>query len=59
MNAVEQMILDQEIICKSLKIVEAMELEPSDFFTKEMLDRLPQLSKIETEKLVLLEEKGK
>ena len=48
-------ILDQEIIVKALYILgEAYDNKPTDFITKEMLERLPELKKQEMRKLILL-----
>lgn len=55
MNGLEEIKLDQEIIVKSLYILEQVITEPSDFITKEMLDRLPKLKEKEQMKLVMLE----
>ncbi len=55
MNGLEKMVLDQEIIVKSLYILGEVITKPNDFFTKEMLDRLPELKKQEQMKLVMLE----
>ena len=55
MNGLEKMVLDQEIIVKALYILGEVITEPSDFITKEMLDRLPELKKQEQMKLVMLE----
>lgn len=51
----EKLVLDQEIIVKALYILGEVITEPSDFITKEMLDRLPELKKQEQMKLVMLE----
>ena len=59
MNGLEKMVLDQEIIVKALYILGEVITEPSDFFTKEMLDRLPELKKQEQLKLVMLEKGAK
>ena len=55
MNGMGKMVLDQEIIVKALYILGEVIAEPSDFITKEMLDRLPELKKQEQMKLVMLE----
>lgn len=55
MNGLEKMVLDQEIIVKALYILGEVITKPSDFITKEMLDRLPELKKQEQLKLVMLE----
>ena len=55
MNGMEKLVLDQEIIVKALYILGEVITEPSDFITKEMLDRLPELKKQEQMKLVMLE----
>lgn len=55
MNELEKMALDQEIIVKALYILGEVITKPSDFITKEMLDRLPELKKQEQLKLVMLE----
>lgn len=55
MNGLEEILLDQEIIVKSLYILEQVITEPSEFITKEMLDRLPKLKEKEQMKLVMLE----
>ena len=48
-------ILDQEIIVKALYILgETYDNKPTDFITKEMLERLPELKKQEMRKLILL-----
>lgn len=55
MNGLEEIKLDQEIIVKALYILGEVITKPSDFITKEMLDRLPELKKKEQMKLVMLE----
>lgn len=55
MNGIEKMVLDQEIIVKALYILSEVITKPSDFITKEMLDRLPELKKQEQTKLIMLE----
>jgi hypothetical protein len=59
MNGLEKMVLDQEIIVKALYILGEVITKPSDFITKEMLDRLPELKKQEQMKLVMLEKGAK
>lgn len=49
-------LLDQEIIVRALELAIAFcDNKQNDLFTQEMIDRLPELSKRETTKLVLLE----
>ena len=48
-------ILDQEIIVKALYMLgEIYDNKPTDFITKEMLERLPELQEREMIKLILL-----
>lgn len=62
MRLFDEILLDQDIICRSLNLTQAILNNDQDFkfFTKEMRDRLPVLLKKEHEKLYLLErEKNK
>lgn len=58
MTPLDEIKLDQEIIVKALYILEQVITQPSDFFTREMLDRLPKTKQNEMQKLVLLEKRG-
>ena len=57
MSILDKMIFDQEIICKSLHIFEEVMIDSDDteFFTKEIRERLHDLIKQEHEKLYMLE----
>ena len=62
MSLFDEILLDQDIICRALNLTQAILESEHDlkFFTKEMRDRLPILLKKEHEKLFLLEkEKNK
>lgn len=52
-----KILLDQTIIVKALYILAESCDKPSDFITKEMLERLPGLQNQEMTKLALLERK--
>ena len=55
-----KILLDQEIIARALRLaIVVCDNKPNDLFTQEMIDRLPELSKQETLKVVMLEEKLK
>ena len=55
-----KILLDQIIIIKALYILdEAYKNRPTDFITKEMLERLPELKTQEMTRLILLEKKLK
>ena len=57
MSKYDELVLDQEIICKALAITSAVMEQSNDFsfLTKEMRERLPALIKQEHTKLCLLE----
>ena len=58
MSLFDEILLDQDIICRALTLAKLV-LKDNDgitFFTKEMRERLPILTKKEHEKLCLLEQ---
>lgn len=57
MSLFDEILLDQDIICRALTLIQTLFENGHDFkfFTKEMRDRLPILLKKEHEKLYLLE----
>lgn len=57
MSLFDEILLDQNIICRALALTQVILKDDKDltFFTKEMRDRLPILIKREHEKLYLLE----
>lgn len=57
MSLFDEILLDQDIICRALALTQVILKDDKDltFFTKEMRDRLPILIKREHEKLYLLE----
>lgn len=55
----KKILLDQEIITRSLFVIQEMIKEPDEMFTKEMLNRLPELIKQEMTKTILLEKQLK
>ena len=61
MSLFDEILLDQDIICRALSLTQVI-LENDhnlEFFTKELRDRLPILIKREHEKLYLLEREKK
>ena len=59
MNMLEQMILDQTIICKALTWLQLTVTQPNDFIKKEELDELDNVLKKEMTKLNMLERENK
>lgn len=61
MSLFDEILLDQDIICRALNLTQVILENDHDlkFFTKEMRDRLPVLIKQEHEKLYLLEREKK
>lgn len=57
MSLFDEILLDQDIICRALTLATVVLKDTDDirFFTKEMRDRLPILLKKQHEKLYLLE----
>ena len=57
MSLFDEIVLDQDIICRALSIAQVFLENDNDlkFFTKEMRDRLPILIDKEYKKLCLLE----
>lgn len=57
MSLFDEILLDQDIICRALALTQVILKDDKDltFFTKEMRERLPILIKREHEKLYLLE----
>lgn len=55
----KKILLDHEIITRSLFVIQEMIKEPDEMFTKEMLNRLPELIKQEMTKTILLEKQLK
>lgn len=52
-----KILLDQTIIVKALFIITEVFNEPNNYITKEMWERIPELTNQEMTKLILLERK--
>lgn len=55
MSRLEEILLDQEIICKALSLLETLCEEPNELLNKKELEILPKLRERELKKMAMLE----